>query len=141
MNTKKYQHLFSITCLVLALSAPIQSARANVYATNIKINGVLTGSATAGSGVNTTISYILNEPAGSGVTINIYSGATVVRTINVAGGGAGALQGLNTAIWNGKDNSNDNVATGNYNVTGNAATPGYSVWTQIVNHTNNKLYW
>src|SRR5437870_6793822 len=95
----------------LALISVTPSAHANVYATDIKLNGALSN-VKAAQGGSVSISYILNEPADLGVTINILSGVTVVRTINVGGGGSGALKGVNTVVWNGKDNGNANVALG-----------------------------
>src|SRR5664279_2736210 len=88
--------------LVLVLASYVPSARANVYATNIKLNGELIN-ATAAQGSEVTISYILNEPASAGVTIDVLSNAVVVRTLTTASDGVGALTGLNTVVWDGKD--------------------------------------
>lgn len=106
------------------------TARANVYATNIKLNGSLTNSATASQGSSVAISYILNEAATAGVTINISSGGTVVRTISIPSG-AGTTRGLNTVNWDGKNGSGNNVATGTYSVSITAGATGYSDWTQL----------
>src|ERR1051325_8039114 len=125
----RYGSAVATLALALALAASAPSARANVYATNIKLNGLLSN-ATIGSGGTVNISYILNEPALTGVTIKIRSGATVVRTINVAGGGAGALKGSNTVAWNGKDDSNVNVPAGTYSITITSATSGFGSWTK-----------
>src|SRR5438477_12213321 len=131
---KPWQTIAALAFAIAAMSvAP--SAHANVYASNIKLNGAL-GNATAAHGGSVNISYILNEPASSGVTIKILSGATVVRTINVAGGGAGALQGLNTVAWDGKNDSNANVPPGTYSVSITAASAGYGGWTTIINNTS-----
>jgi len=119
--------------LILALSG--QSVRANVYASNIKLNGVL-NNASVVQGGTVNISYILNEPANSGVTIKIYSGAAVVRTVNVAGGGTGALRGANTVARNCKDDSNANVPLGTYTITIMAASTGHSAWDQISNDSD-----
>ena len=135
MNSKKHLQRTSIItglAAALALSSFTPSARANVYASNIKINGSLT-TATAAQGGSANISYILNEAADSGVTIKILSGATVVRTITVAGGGAGALKGVNTVAWDGKNDSNANVSPGTYSVSITAASAGHPGWTQISN--------
>ena len=117
----------------LATSAPL--ARANVYASNIKLNGAL-ANANVSQGSSVNISYILNEPASSGVTIKIYSGATAVRTLNVSGGGTGALKGSNTVVWDGKNDANAIVPPGNYSITITAATAGYTVWTQTTSDTD-----
>src|ERR1035441_9052450 len=115
------------------------SANANVYATNIKLNGSLTGTTNAHA-ASVTISYILNEPAPAGITIKILSGATSVRTIPIASG-PGTLSGTNAVIWDGKDDSAVFVPQGNYNVQVTAASSGYTVWTQIVSNCNTKVYW
>lgn len=125
--------------LALAMCAP--SARANVYASNIKINGVLTGSAKVGQGSSVNISYILNEPASLGLAIQIFSGASLKRTIPIAGGSLGTAQGLNTVAWDGKDEFNLNVLPGNYTVQITAQSSGYGDWTQIVNNTDPNVYW
>ncbi len=145
MNSEKYFSLNFIAAgfAVLALAAFAPSTRANVYATNIKIDGALTGTTNVSQGTGVTITYILNEPASSGVTIKILSGATSVRTINVAGGSAGTARGLNTVTWNGKNDGNANVPSGTYNVSITAASAGYSVWTQINTNTDAgySVYW
>src|SRR5664279_5461822 len=94
--------------LVLVLASYVPSSRANVYATNIKLNGELLN-ATAAQGSDVSISYILNEPASAGVTINVMSNAVVVRTIDITGGTDGAFTGLNTVTWDGKDAGGSNV--------------------------------
>lgn len=115
--------------LALALVMAAPSAHANVYASNIKINGELLA-AQAEQGQNVNISYILNEPASDGVTINILSNAVVIRTLNVAGGEAGALRGANTVVWDGKDAGGNFVGLGaDYSVSITAASTGYASWT------------
>ena len=131
------KHLRSISIIgalavALAFTCFTRPASANVYATNIKLNGSLT-SATVAPGVGATITYILNEPAPSGVTIKILSGGTAVRTIT----GAGALRGLNTVIWDGTDDSSVNVPGGNYSVSITAASTGYGGWTRTTADTTN----
>jgi hypothetical protein len=131
----------TLLALGLALAASAPSARANVYASNIKINGTLRGSASVVLGAGATISYILNEPASAGVTIKISSGNTVIRTISVAGGSAGTTRGLNTVVWDGKNDANANVPIGSYTVTITAGSAGYDVWTQIGTNASPKLFW
>jgi hypothetical protein len=114
--------------LALALATSTPSAHANVYATNIKLNGSLLDVSVA-AGASVSISYVLNDTASSGVTVKILSGATVVRTIT----GAGSSRGLNTVSWDGKDDSNANLPAGNYSVSVTAGATGYSDWTQISN--------
>src|ERR1035441_10580427 len=94
--------------MALALTSATWSAHANVYATNIKINGS-TNSPTVFAGNSVAISYILNEPA-SGVTVNILSGITVVRSISVTAGNQGTRRGANTVTWDGKNSAGNPVA-------------------------------
>jgi hypothetical protein len=114
----------------LGLAAFVPSARANVYATNIKLNGSLTN-AISGPGNSVQISYILNEPASSGVTINILNGPNVVRTISIPGNGFGTARGVNTITWDGTDNHTNVVGVGTYKVSITAASSGYTNWTQL----------
>ena len=90
--------------IALAISSLTSNARANVYATNIKLNGS-TNNPTIVVGQNVSISYILNEPASAGVTIGILSGTNVVRTISVPAGNPGPTLGTNTVTWNGKNDA------------------------------------
>ncbi len=119
----------------LAISFLTPSARANVYATSLKLNGS-TNDPTIGAGEEVSISYILNEPASAGVTIRILSGTTAVRTITITAGNPGTTQGTNTVIWNGKDNGGSDAAGGDYYFSVTAAAAGYSDWTQISSDTN-----
>src|ERR1019366_1653675 len=121
--------------IALALTSLTWSARANVYATNIKVNGS-TNSPTGFAGNNVTIGYILNEPASAGVTVKILSGGTVVRSIAVAAGNPGTLRGANTVIWDGKNNAGNPVAGGDYACSITAAATGYSTWTQTTSDDN-----
>ncbi len=145
MKSPKYLSSTTIIgglALALALVTAAPYAHANVYASNIKINGGLTA-AVANQGQNANISYILNEPASAGVTINVLSNAVVVRTISVAGGGAGALRGLNTVVWDGKDTGGSYVGLGtNYSVSVTAASTGYAEWTTTTSDANEgNLVW
>jgi len=147
MKSEKFLQPGSITgglALALALAAFAPSARANVYATNIKIDGVLTGTTNVTQGSSVTITYILNEPASSGVTIKILAAGIPVRTINIAGGSAGTIRGTNSVVWNGKSDLNVTVPPGTYSVSVTAASTGYSHWTQITTDTNagnSAAYW
>jgi hypothetical protein len=126
------QHLrrLSITAFwaVLGLLSFVPSVQANVYATNIKLNGSSTG-ASVPSGSAVSISYILNEPASS-ITVNILSGTTVVRSLTSTNTD-NTSRGFNNISWNGLDNSGQKVPLGNYGVTITAASTGYTNWTQI----------
>lgn len=125
------QRRLRIPVLMTLLAAGLTwagSARANVYASNIKINGNITNSVSVGQGSSVAISYILNEAATAGVTISISSSGTPVRTITIASG-TGTAKGLNTVSWDGKDGGGNNVATGVYGVSITAAANGFSDWT------------
>ncbi len=121
--------------LALALTAAAPSAQANVFASNVKINGGMNNVSVA-AGASVSISYILNEPASAGVTIQILSGATAVRTISLVGGSAGTLRGTNVVVWDGKNDSNANVPERTYSVSIKAATSGYAGWTKITDDDN-----
>jgi hypothetical protein len=125
--------------LSLALATVAPSAHANVFASNIKINGGMTNVSVA-QGTGVSISYILNEPASAGVTLKILSGGTVVRTVSIAGGNAGATRGTNTVIWDGKDNGNNPVAAGTYSVSVTAASNGFGGWTVTSDDNNEGNY-
>src|SRR4051794_36558585 len=75
--------LISGIVFTLVAAAFTPSAKANVYATNIKLNGSITNAVNTSQGSSVTISYILNEAATAGVTIDILSGVTVVRSISI----------------------------------------------------------
>ena len=120
---------------LLAWSLFASSARANVYATDIKFDGSRT-LVTSNAGGNLNISYILNEPATLGVTISISANSNVVRTIPVAAGANGTLRGANLVRWNGDDANGISVTPGPYTVSITAAASGYTNWTQISRDTN-----
>ena len=133
-NTHKSPILQGLA-IALALTSLTWSARANIYATNIKVNGS-TNSPTVFAGNNVSISYILNEPASAGVTVKILSGATVIRSMAVATGRPGALRGTNTVTWDGRNNAGNPVTGGDYSCSITAAASGYPVWTQTTSDTN-----
>ena len=125
--------------LTLALATVVPSAHANVFASNAKINGGFTNVSVA-QGASVSISYILNEPASGGVTIRVFSGATAIRTVSLAGGASGTVRGLNTVVWDGKDNSSNTVPAGSYSVSITAAATGYSGWTVTSDDNNDGNY-
>ncbi|HTL17811.1 MAG TPA: FlgD immunoglobulin-like domain containing protein, partial [Patescibacteria group bacterium] len=112
------------------LMATALGARANVYATNIKVNGSLV-SGSMPIGGSAEITYILNEPASAGVTVRILSGSSVVRTISIAAGSPGTLRGTNSVSWNGTTDNSTQAGQGSYTVNITASAQGYSAWTQI----------
>jgi hypothetical protein len=114
--------LFLFTCL---------SARANVYATDIRLNGSLqVGVAVPGGSL--AITYILNEPATAGASVRIYAGSRLVKTL-----AAGTNVGLNTVLWNGTAANGSNAADGVYSVSITAAADGYESWTNITDDGTN----
>jgi hypothetical protein len=140
-NTQLRLSLFAAaSALALLWTAP--SARANVYATDIKLNGSLTSSTVgAGSGEPFTITFILNQAATYGTTISILSSGNPVRTLTIASGSQGTLHGLNTVTWDGNDSTGNPIAAGTYtlSITAAAASLGSS-WTQFtVNAKSNSL--
>ncbi len=118
-----------VLVLAAALAAVASSARANVYATNVKVNGGTTN-ITCDAGTSVSIDYLLNEPA-SAVTINILSGSTVVRSIIVPANTPGALRGTNTVVWDGLDNRSNPPVSGVYTIRITPNSSGYANWTQL----------
>jgi hypothetical protein len=132
------QRFNALTLLTLLTLFPARS-RANVYATNIRLNGGLTNIVVPAV-TNLVISYSLNESATLGVAININSGATTVRTFALAYPGPGTLQGSNYVIWDGRNNSSNIVGGGLYSVSITAGSSGYTNWTQTSSETNDFEY-
>src|SRR5688572_31212351 len=87
--------LIAVVLLTILLSTT--NARANVYATNIRLNGGTTNAVVVQGG-NAFISYILNEPATEGVIIEIKSGMGTLRTI-ILTNDLGTARGSNSVIW------------------------------------------
>lgn len=118
----------SVFLAVVLLLSP-RSAHANVYATNIRLNGGLTNLVVPAV-TNLAITYTLNEPATLGVSISIKSGATTVRTFTLTNPGPGTLQGSNYVAWDGRNNASNPVPGGVYSVSITAASSGYTDWTE-----------
>ncbi len=107
------------------------SGWANVYATDIKLNGSTNNVAMLPAGA-VQISYILNEPA-SNVLAQIYCGATVVWTNSLPGTNAGS----NGLVWGGTNQAGQNVAAGIYQISITAAAAGHAAWTNITDDSAN----
>jgi hypothetical protein len=121
--------------LALAFVSVPTTTRANVYATDIKLNSALTGTVHPVGG-SVTLTYHLNDNATAGVTINILSGSIVVSSTSIAypsAAGAGTSLGLNTVTLTAP------VTSGTYSVGIIAGATGYANWQQIspldTNHT------
>jgi hypothetical protein len=120
--------------LAFGISLSTTTARANVYASDVRINGGITN-ISAAAGDTIAISYLLNEPASGGVTVQIRSGGTVARSLTFAPGSVGTLRGFNEVTWDGRGNGGQNLASGTYSVSVTAAASGYTNWTQITSDT------
>jgi hypothetical protein len=117
------------TGLALLLGSALV-ARASVYATDPKYNGV-SGTLATAQGNRTAIGYILNEPATLGVTVTISSATNVIRTLTFPTNGPGTAFGTNVVYWDGFDSLGDLPPLGTYTVTITAAASGHATWTQI----------
>src|SRR5437762_9776370 len=126
---------FRILAVSLILLLSSSTLRANVYATNIRLNGGVTNVAIA-SGGSVNIGYVLNEPATAGVIINIKSSAAIVRSITLTNGSPGAARGANTVVWNGADNTGHYVGAGAYSISITAAAAGSNDWWQTSDDFN-----
>ena len=138
--------LFAAILLLLAL-AGVPSARANVYATNIKLYDSAAAPPPLASispanparlppGGSLKMDYVLNEDATAGVVVEIFYGTNVLRTLNLPPGNPGTLRGANSLLWDGTDDLGSNVVWGTYSVRITAAASGYGGWTQISDDFN-----
>jgi hypothetical protein len=120
--------LFSFLCACL-------SAQANVYATDIRLNGSLQAGVVVPGGP-LTISFILNDVA-TNVSVQIYAGTNVLKTFTSDAGEVGTNTGLNTVVWNGTNDDGSAAAVGVYNLRITAAAAGYDAWTNITDDGTN----
>src|SRR5437867_3369228 len=111
------------------------TAHANVYATNLRLNGGITNFTLSPTGT-VSISYLLNEAATAGVKIEINNGATSIRIINLTNGSPGTLRGTNVVVWDGKDGNSNAPSGGTYSISATPAAVGYNDWTQISDDAN-----
>lgn len=110
--------------LGMLMLAVATRSRANVYATDVRLNDDFTNVVASSEPI--VISYILNEPASLGATVQIQSGSTVVQTLELPTGVQGTLRGFNAVTW-----TPTNLAPGSYSVSVTAASSGYTNWTEI----------
>ncbi len=133
MNT-----VINLRSLVAALAASFfflnasTATWANVYVTNIRLVGSAGDAAIYIPCGVVTISYLLNEPATAGLTIDILNGDTVTHSIAYAGGAAETDRGEHAVTWTGHAQG-VLVPLTNYTVRITAAANGYEEWTQISN--------
>ena len=118
-----------IAGVLITILITTTNAWANVYATNIRLNGGTTNAVVVQGG-NASISYILNEPATEGVIIEIKSGMGTLRTI-ILTNALGTARGSNNVIWDVRDNASNSLPVGNYSIHITAKATGYFGWTQI----------
>ncbi len=133
MNFKQNLSLPGLVGLLevaISLSLCCPRAGANVYATNVRLNGGTTN-VDLSTGGTLTISYLLNEPASLGVTVNILASNTVVRRLAFAAGANGTARGSNAVAWDGRDANGNGLAAGVYGISITTAASGYTNWTQI----------
>src|SRR5665213_2647645 len=112
-----------LLCLFAGLLLSTFSARANIYATDIRLNGELTPT---NSGTNVNISYRLNQAATLGVKIVIMEGTTNIITLT-----GGTAMGLNTVDWPATNSAGQKLTNGVFSVKITAATAGFTTWQQI----------
>jgi hypothetical protein len=127
-----------LALLVVCLSAAFQ-ARAYVYATNVRLNH-LTNNAAISPGTPVEISYILNEPASDGVTLQIFADTNVINSFEFASNAPGAMRGMNSIVWDGTDTNGAPVSDGLYSVSVTARSTGFSDWTQTTDDRNSGNY-
>jgi len=106
------------------------SARANVYATDIRVNGSWQGGVVV-PGSPVTISFILNDVA-TNVSVQIFAGTNVVKTFV-----ADTNTGFNTVVWDGTNDDGSAATVGAYNICVTAAAAGYDQWTNITDDGTN----
>lgn len=111
------------------------SVRANIYVTDLKMNGAQPLVIAAGF-TDISISYVLNEPATLGVTIAIVSDTNLIRTLTALPGAPGALFGRNVVLWDGNDSGGLPAPSGSYSISVTAAANGHTNWIQISQDTN-----
>ena len=125
--------LILIVALTLILGFATTSY-ANIYATNVEVSATVITTGATNSTVD--ISFILNEDADSGVEVNIYSGASLVRTITLAT----ATMGANSVTWDGTDAGGTTLSDGDYTFEVMAADDGYAEWTRISDPLKTVMY-
>ncbi len=111
------------------------AARANVYATNLRVRHS-TNNAAITPGNPVEISYILNEPATAGLTLQILSDTNLINSFEITSNAPGAMRGTNSIFWDGTDTNGLAVADGLYSISITARSDGFDDWTQTTDDTN-----
>ena len=113
-----------------------QGIKANIFASFVEIT--YTGSFPA------TITYILNQDATTvQILVKSYPGGATVKTIDVASGANGAIQGFNDVTWDGSLDAGGTATSGVYLVTINASDgTGSNGWELLSYDTGpDSWYW
>jgi flagellar hook assembly protein FlgD len=113
-----------------------QGIKANIFASFVEIT--YTGSFPA------TITYILNQDATTvQILVKSYPGGATVKTIDVASGATGAIQGFNDVAWDGSLDAGGTATSGVYLVTINASDgTGSNGWELLSYDTGpDSWYW
>jgi len=131
MNLHQKPRLNLLQGVVLALSLVAVRSQANVYATNIRVNDDITNVVASGA-TTITITYVLNEPASLGTTIEFLAGNTIVRSVSLPAGGSGTVRGFNVVSW---DTGASPIPNGTYSLAVIPKSAGYINWTQITSDT------
>jgi hypothetical protein len=125
--------ILSPLCLTLLaltlLIAPGNQASANVFAHNIRITQPASDApfdAKFSDGTGAGIRFVLSDRADS-VVVNIFSGATMIRTLR----GTNFVSGDTMLVWDGMNAGGVAVGTGEYTVNVTAFDKGYSTYTEI----------
>lgn len=113
-----------VVAFAVAVAAVATTARANVYPTSLKQSS---NSLNKTASEMVSLSYLLNEDA-TGVSVDILNSSnTVVRTISPGA----QTKGVQSILWDGKDNSAAFLPNGNYSFRVNTTGAERAAWTQI----------
>jgi hypothetical protein len=132
-NPTRFQIMKNIrflACVLTGIFLSTVNSRANVYATDIKLNGSLSTVTNAGT-TPVTITYRLNQSATEGATVGIWQGTTQIATIV-----GGTNMGLNTVVWGVTNSSGVAQTSGTFGVSVTASAVGFTNWQQISVDTN-----
>jgi hypothetical protein len=133
---KKFNRQAAGVLVAVCLLLGCLSSKANVYATDIKLNGSTNNAAiVATNGLQ--ISYILNEPATAGVMVQVKSNSLVLWSTNLAGGAPGTGVGSNLVTWSGTNLTGTLAKPGIYSIAITASSAGYLAWTNITDDSAN----